>query len=101
MSDGLSQYDCALVCSDLPNSVINGQSLEEHEPINLEVARKDHQAYLNYLRSTGLKLIEIHPDEHFPDCVFVEDIVIALGNKLFLGNLSAKTRFKLFFNKLN
>ena len=95
MSGELLNNDCVLVCNDLPDSVVNGQSLEEHEPINLEVARRDHKAYLNYLRESGLRLIEIEPDENFPDGVFVEDVVIAVGNKLFLGNLSAKTRFIL------
>ena len=41
------QHDCVLVCNGLPNSISNGLSLEEHEPINLENAKKDHQV-MNY-----------------------------------------------------
>ena len=97
MSNENFQYNYALVCNNLPNSVLNGQSIEEHDPINLETARNDHQMYLNYLRECGLKLIEINPDENFPDCVFVEDVAIAVKNRVFLGNLSSKTRYKYFF----
>ena len=93
MPIGLKKFDYVLVCNDLPNSVVNGQSLEEHEPMDLEKAKIGHQMYLTYLRESGLKLIEISPDENYPDCVFVEDLVIAVKNRLYLGNLSSKTRY--------
>jgi len=92
MIDEAFQHDCVLVCNDLPNSIINGLSLEKHDPLDLKIARQDHHLYLDYLRQTGLKVVEITPDENYPDCVFVEDVVIAIKNRLFLGNLLAKSR---------
>lgn len=87
------KYNYALVCRNLPNSLINGLSLDnQHEPVDIEEARKQHKAYIDYLEESGLKLIEIEPDENHPDCVFVEDVAVAHKNKIYLPNLFAKTR---------
>lgn len=57
------EYEYALVCNDLPDSILNGLSLEDHDPVDLAAAKKQHSEYLQYLRDSGLKLIEIGPQE--------------------------------------
>lgn len=85
-------YTHALVCESIPNSLVNGLSLDEHEPIDLSLAMTQHKAYLDELQKSGLKLIKIQSDEKYPDCVFVEDTCIALGNKVFITNPGAESR---------
>lgn len=86
------EYGYALVCNNLPSSMINGLSLEDHDPVDIPHAKKQHSNYLKNLRESGLRLIEIEPQEEFPDCVFVEDTAIALGNKIFISNPGAISR---------
>ena len=52
----------------------------EREPIDLEVAREQHAAYVAALRAAGVDLIELPADDSCPDCCFVEDIVLDLGD---------------------
>ncbi len=85
-------FEYALVCRDLPNSLLNGLSLSEHTPVDLEEARIQHANYLNYLKESGVKLIEIDADERYPDCVFVEDIAVAVNNKILITNPGAVSR---------
>jgi len=86
------EYEYALICNGLPSSIVNGLSLEDHDPVDLDLAKKQHSEYLKYLKESGLKLIEIEPQEQYPDCVFVEDTAIALGNKIFISNPGADSR---------
>jgi dimethylargininase len=101
-------YEYALVCSDIPNTLINGLSLSsDHEPVNLQLAREQHQTYINYLKDeANIKLIYIDPNDFYPDCVFVEDCVISLDNKILITNPGAESRrgeieivSKLFYSK--
>ncbi|CAF0867782.1 unnamed protein product [Brachionus calyciflorus] len=85
-------YTHALVCEDIPHSLNNGLSLDDHEPIDLDLARRQHQSYLDILEKSGLKLIKIQSDENYSDGVFVEDTSIALGNKIFITNPGAVSR---------
>ena len=44
--------------------------------VNLAQARKELETYVETLRSLGLDVIEMAPDESLPDCPFVEDTAI-------------------------
>ena len=90
--DRFAKYEYALVCKDLPKSLVNGLSIENHDPVSLDDATRQHNDYLAYLRSSGLKLIEIEAQEVFPDSVFVEDTAIAVNNKIFITNPGAESR---------
>ncbi len=90
--DRFAKYEYALVCKDLPKSLVKGLSLENHDPVKLDEAIKQHNDYLDFLRASGLKLIEIEAQEAYPDCVFVEDTAIAVENKIFITNPGAESR---------
>ena len=85
-------FEFALVRTSIPASTVNGISMGDHEPVDLQKARDQHQAYLDYLRQSGVKLIELQGDEAYPDCVFVEDTSVALGNRVLITNMVAATR---------
>lgn len=85
-------YEFALVCRGVPKSLVNGLSLSDHEPIDLEKAISQQESYKEALIKCGLKLIEIEEDELFPDCVFVEDVAVAVKNRVFITNPGAESR---------
>jgi dimethylargininase len=48
-------------------------------PIDVNVARTEHAAYVEALRALGAEIVELEADEAHPDCVFVEDTAVVAG----------------------
>jgi dimethylargininase len=46
------------------------------EPIRVDVARRQHRAYVEALRSFGLEVTVLPAAPEFPDCCFVEDCAV-------------------------
>ena len=40
-------FEFALVCKNLPLSLVNGLSLTQHDPVDLNKAKEQHENYLN------------------------------------------------------
>ncbi len=47
-------------------------------PIDLEVARAQHQGYVDALAEIGCQVIELPAEANLPDSVFVEDVAFIL-----------------------
>lgn len=73
MSISFGRYTHAIVCR-IPNSFKS--SLGSANSIDVNEARREHEEYTRVLRTLGLDVIELPPDENFPDCPFVEDTAI-------------------------
>jgi dimethylargininase len=50
------------------------------QPIDAGRAREQHATYCAALEAAGVELIRIPADDRFPDCVFVEDVALDLGD---------------------
>jgi len=61
-------------------------------PTDIELARAQHAAYVQALRDHGVNVIQIKPDEDYPDCVFVEDQAVTLGKKCFIPRVGHESR---------
>jgi dimethylargininase len=61
--------------------VMNGESESDtkQEPISYSIAHEQHQVYLSTLR-TILPTLALRPLDNHPDCVFVEDTMVAVGD---------------------
>lgn len=59
---------------------------------NVELARKQHQAYVQALRDLNLEVIRLPMSNDFPDSCFVEDPAIVTERVAILNNLGAQTR---------
>lgn len=59
------------ICDSLESACQNKKG-----EIDLAEARKQHEEYVKALRDIGLDVIELPPDESFPDSVFVEDAAV-------------------------
>ncbi|MGD2216922.1 MAG: arginine deiminase family protein [Gemmatimonadales bacterium] len=65
---------------------------EPGEPIDVERAREQHERYCRTLEELGLTLIRIAADDRFPDCPFVEDTALVLGDRAIIAAPGAETR---------
>ena len=53
-------------------------TLIDRSPINLDIARAQHEGYTQALRDMGCEVIELPPEADLPDSVFVEDTAVIL-----------------------
>ena len=61
-------------------------------PTDLALAKQQHRGYAEVLRQHGVNIIQIPADDAFPDCMFVEDMAVSLGNRCFIPYPGHKTR---------
>jgi hypothetical protein len=70
------------VVRGVPDSFANALAMEKPaSPVNLERAREQHAAYVQILRGLVQEVIEIPADNQYPDCPFIEDTAIVIGNQ--------------------
>jgi len=62
------------------------------QAIDVRLAETQHEAYCRALSSTGLELIRIDADDRYPDCCYVEDTAIVVGDKAFIAPMAAESR---------
>jgi len=62
------------------------------EPFDLPLARSQHQAYVHALRQASLEIIELPPDDRFPDCCFVEDCALVADGVALITNPGTSSR---------
>ncbi|NIR42931.1 MAG: hypothetical protein GWN99_03475 [Gemmatimonadetes bacterium] len=61
-------------------------------PIDVERARDQHARYCAALEELGLELIPVPADDRFPDCPFVEDTAVVIGDLAVLARPGADSR---------
>ena len=64
----------------------------ERRAIDVDLARKQHAAYVDALRDAGCEVHELAELAEFPDSVFVEDTVVVLDNVAVLTRPGATSR---------
>jgi dimethylargininase len=60
--------------------------------INVKLAKEQHTRYCEILEQLGLTPIIIEPDDRFPDCCFVEDPAIVIGDTAIISRMAVKSR---------
>jgi len=64
----------------------------ERTPINLDIARAQHQEYVNALTEAGCQVIELPEEVDLPDSVFVEDAAFILPEAAVITRPGADSR---------
>ena len=64
----------------------------ERIPIDMDLARRQHQAYVNALRTVGCDIIELASEPDLPDSVFVEDTAVILPEVAVITRPGADSR---------
>ena len=80
------------IVRDVPDTYPKCIRMNKFEEIDVELAKKQHRMYCETLTNLGLKVIKIPADERYPDCCFVEDTAIVVGNKAIISNMGAPSR---------
>ncbi len=80
------------VIRKVPSSFDSCIKAEGASTIDVELADAQHEAYLNVLQSLGLELLTLEADDRYPDCCFVEDTAIAVGDKAVVLHMGAPSR---------
>lgn len=60
--------------------------------ICIHTARRQHDGYCRALEGLGLELIRLEADDSFPDCCFVEDPAIVVGDNAIIACMGAESR---------
>lgn len=60
--------------------------------IDIQLAMEQHQIYCQTLQQLGLELIRIDADDRLPDCCFVEDTAIIVGETAVITRMQAGSR---------
>jgi len=77
----------------IANSFLNCLQMEKPEcPINFDLALKQHGEYVKEIKKCVSAVIEIPADDKYPDCCFIEDPVVCVGNKALINILGADPR---------
>ena len=71
--------DCELTC-------------QPRVPIDVELARAQHQAYEQALAAAGCRVERLDADEAMPDSVFVEDLAVVFDELAILTRPGADSR---------
>lgn len=62
------------------------------EPIDLNLAKQQHESYLQLLKGLVEQVIELDADPSHPDCNFIEDTAIVVGEKAVISRMGALER---------
>ncbi|CEG83397.1 hypothetical protein RMATCC62417_17323 [Rhizopus microsporus] len=63
-------------------------------PINVELAKKQHEEYVKVLKEHVDHVIEVPADPLHPDCCFVEDTAVVVQDRAIINHLGAASRRK-------
>jgi len=88
----LFSYRCALV-RDLSSAFEN--SLKTHPPlipIDLDQAKRQHDAYIELLEKLVPEVVRIDGDPNHPDCNFIEDTALIIGDQAVISRMGALER---------
>ena len=64
----------------------------DRSPVDVDLARRQHDGYVSALSSHGWRVQEVPPADDCPDAVFVEDTVVVCGNLAVVARPGAPVR---------
>lgn len=82
------------IARDIPDSFVNAvvaHSADQDATVSIALARKQHHDYLSHLRRHIPTLCH-PPMESHPDCLFVEDTVVAIGDTAVITRMGHASR---------
>lgn len=81
------------VVRGVPKSLAKEAIRTSPSEVNLAVAVQEHADYVEVMRSKlGLEVVELPADEALPDCVFVEDAAVVVGDTALITRPGAEAR---------
>src|SRR5437588_13028310 len=75
-----------------PRSLGHGLTTQNLGIPDIDLALEQHAAYVDVLRKLGLDVTVLDVDEHYVDCVFVEDVAFFYGGVAMITWPRARSR---------
>ncbi|CAC5382118.1 DDAH [Mytilus coruscus] len=86
------EYNFAILVR-IPDSFQNSaRKFDPEAEIDMEKARKEHKDLVETLKKCDVRTIELDGTEEYPECPFVDDCVVAIGNTALITRPGSKTR---------
>lgn len=77
----------------VPSSIVRCQLTHlSREPIDVTIAREQHEQYEQALRDAGVQVMTLPACDEFPDSVFVEDVAVVVDEVAVLTRPGAESR---------
>jgi dimethylargininase len=70
----------AALVRGVPESFDRALTSDPRARLDVKLARAQHDAYRAHLEASGYRLVTVPPDPQHPDCVFVEDTAVVIGD---------------------
>eukprot|EP00562_Extubocellulus_spinifer_P035752 CAMPEP_0178703778 /NCGR_PEP_ID=MMETSP0699-20121125/13763_1 /TAXON_ID=265572 /ORGANISM="Extubocellulus spinifer, Strain CCMP396" /LENGTH=315 /DNA_ID=CAMNT_0020350951 /DNA_START=57 /DNA_END=1004 /DNA_ORIENTATION=+ len=85
-------YTCAIT-RGIPDSFVQALSSKSDPQITISVpkAREEHAEYVSFMRS-AVPTVHLPASEQHPDCPFVEDAAVVIGNRAVICRIGADSR---------
>jgi dimethylargininase len=80
------------IVRNVPDTISAGITTADLGQPDAEKAREQHRSYVATLEGCGLEVIQLDPDERYPDSVFVEDTAVVTGRCAIVTNPGAPER---------
>jgi dimethylargininase len=80
------------IVRNVPDTISAGITTADLGQPDAEKAREQHRSYVTILEGCGLEVIQLDPDERYPDSVFVEDTAVVTGRCAIVTNPGAPER---------
>ncbi|XP_013080460.2 N(G),N(G)-dimethylarginine dimethylaminohydrolase 1-like isoform X1 [Biomphalaria glabrata] len=86
-------YNFAIICR-VPNSLKNRSvgSDNYQEGLDLEKTRQEYETIREVLKNCDINIIELVEDENYPDCCFVDDTAVVIGNTALIARPGHSSR---------
>lgn len=65
---------------------------QQRVPVDIDLADQQWEAYVEALRSEGFEIVDVPPADELPDSVFIEDILVIIGNTAVVTRPGADSR---------
>jgi dimethylargininase len=82
----------AALVRGIPDTFERALSSAPSAQLDVEQARAQHQTYLSHLQMSGCQVVAVAPDARHPDCVFVEDTAVVVGDQVVVTRPGAPSR---------
>ncbi len=80
------------IVRDVPNTIGAGITTADLGQPDAEKAREQHRSYRAALEDCGVEVVELDPDDRYPDSVFVEDTAVVTDRCAIITNPGAPER---------
>lgn len=86
------EYNFAILVR-IPDSFQNvAKKFDPNADVDMDRARQEHKNLVETLKKCEVRTIELDGTEEYPECPFIDDCVVAIGNTALITRPGSKTR---------